>query len=893
MHGRLARIATTALLAAASQPVGAQPAMQDGRQVTVLAAGWRFHLGDLGDEATSGGYDDSAWAPVQVPHSWNRVGYYRPHPERHLHRADTVQKTQGRGWYRLHFQAPAAAGKRVWIEFDAASRVASVWLNGRKIGDHAGPFSRFRFDVSDAVRPGADNLLVVRVDNSPPSEGGATADVLPLTGDFFVHGGLYRPVRLIVADPLHLDLADLGGSGVYAATTAATRSSAHLALRARVSNDAARPAQVQVTARLVDAAGRTAATVRRRLSLPAAATTEAALGLDIHAPHLWQGVDDPYLYTLAVEVADARGRVVDRVRQPFGIRTIKVDPDKGLFLNGRHVALHGVGYHQDREGKGWAISAEDVAQDMAIMREMGVNTIRLTHYQHGQPIHDLADRYGLLVWDEIPLVSAWTRRGEREPRPALVENARQQLRELIRQNGNHPSVINWSIANEVDFGNSFPAFLTGIGDGKAPDPMPLLRNLQALAHAEDPSRPTALATCCEGRLFDAGVEIPTTAEAADLGGANRYFGWYFGAPGDLGPQLDALHAKRPRQPLSVTEYGAGAATTIHTDDVQGGPIDSRGAGQPEEYASYIHEEAWKALKARPYLWATWLWNSFDFATTIRNEGDAQDINTKGLVTYDRQIRKDPYYFYKANWTSAPVVHINGRRYTQRAYRVTDVRVYSNAAATDLIVNGRAIGRRTACPDRVCVWRNVVLSPGANAVVARGRFASGAVEDKVAWTLSADAAAAVRIDSGAIVAAPASAQFGSDAYFVGGLAGTLNKPADYGKPAVPTPIAGTRDPGVAASYREGSFVYRIPLRPGRYRVRLTFVEPGLAAGARIFDVVANGQPIVQALDVAQAAGGSAIAIQREVPLALAGDTLDLRFVPRQGKAIVSAVEVVPE
>ncbi|WP_040597526.1 glycoside hydrolase family 2 TIM barrel-domain containing protein [Sphingomonas elodea] len=889
-HGAQAWLAATVMVVAVAPPALAQP---DGRRVTALSEGWRFHLGDLADDAAAERYDDSGWKPVQVPHSWNRVGYYRPDPASHLHRADTVDKTQGRGWYRLHFQAPATAGKRVWLEFDAASRIASIWLNGRKIGDHAGPFSRFRLDVSDAVKPGADNVLVVRVDNSPPAEGGATADVLPLTGDFFVHGGLYRPVRLIVANPVHLDLADFGGPGVYAATTSATAARASVSVRARVANDAAGAASVRVTARLVDARGRVAATAQRTLSLAGGARGEAAAVLDVAKPHRWQGVEDPYLYTLQVEVADGRGRLLDRLRQPFGIRTITVDPDKGLFLNGRHVALHGVGYHQDREGKGWAISAEDVAQDLAIMREMGVNAIRLTHYQHGQTIHDLADRQGLLVWDEIPLVSAWTRRGEREPRAALVANARQQLQELIRQNGNHPSVINWGIANEVDFGNSFPLFLTGFADGKAPDPMPLLHQLQALAKAEDPGRPTALATCCEGRLFDAGVEIPTTAEAADLGGANRYFGWYFGVPGDLGPQLDALHAKRPRQPLSVTEYGAGAATTIHTDDVLGGPVDSRGVNQPEEYASHIHEAAWKTLKARPYLWGTWLWNSFDFATTIRAEGDAQDINTKGLVTYDRRIRKDPYYFYKANWTATPTVHINGRRYTARAYRVTDVRVYSNAPTTELIVNGRSIGSRSTCPDRVCVWEKVALAPGSNVVVARGRFASGPVEDKVAWDLAADAARAVRIDAGALVAAAASTRFGSDSFFEGGLAGTLNKPADYGKPAVQTPIGNTGDPAVVATFREGSFGYRVPLRPGRYRVRLTFVEPALAQGGRVFDVVANGQPIVQALDVAGAAGGAAIAVQREAVVAVAGDTLDLRFVPKVGKAIVSAVEILPE
>lgn len=864
----------------------------DARHVTELSTGWRFHPGDAPDEAIAPIFDNASWESVTVPHSWNRVGYYRPDPASHLNRADTVNKAQGAGWYRLRFTPPAdARGKRAWLEFDAASRIASVWLNGKKLGDHAGGFSRFRLDATTALKPGEKNILVVRADNTAPSsEGSATSDILPLTGDFFVHGGLYRPVRLVTVDPVHVDLADLGGPGVYAATTSASTEAARIDMRARITNDGTRRGPVVITASLIDAGGRTAATTRQAISPAPGATLEAPLALTVPTPHLWQGVDDPYLYTLTVDVTGGGGRLLDRVRQPFGIRTIAIDPAKGLFLNGRHAQLRGVGYHQDREGKGWAIDPVDVAGDMAILREMGVNTIRLTHYQHAQTIHDLADRYGLLLWDEIPLVSAWTRRGELEPRPALLDNARQQLRELIRQNGNHPSVITWGIANEVDFGNSFPAFLTGYPDGKTPDPMPLLRMLQDLARSEDPTRPTALATCCEGRLFDKGTEIPTTAVAADLGGANRYFGWYFGVPGDLGPQLDALHAKRPHQPLAVTEYGAGGATTIHTDDVHGGPIDSRGTSQPEEYESYIHEEAWKALKVRPYLWATWLWNAFDFATTIRNEGDAQDINTKGLVTYDRRIRKDAYFFYKANWTATPTVHVNGRRYADRAYRVTDVPVYSNAPTTDLMLNGRALGIRTDCPDRICVWERVALAPGANVVVARGRFASGAVEDRITWALSDDAAANVRIDAGAVVAAPATVRFGSDAFFTGGTTGTLNKPADYGKPAVAATIAGAKDAAVAATYREGRFSYDVPLAAGRYRVTLTFVEPLFGAGQRVFGVTANGRPIFKALDIAQAAGGRAVALRRTADVTVKGGVLHLSFEPVKGEAIVSAIEI---
>jgi beta-galactosidase len=894
-------IAAGALLAGAyPQSIRARPeaapsnAPDDDRTIVSLASGWRFHLGDAPDAAVTASFDDSTWTSVSVPHTWNRVGYYRPDPATHINHAETVNKTQGVGWYRLHFTPSAdLAARRTWLEFDAASRIASVWLNGKKLGDHAGGFSRFRLDATNVLKAGTENVLVVRVDNSVPSaKDSSTADVLPLTGDFFVHGGLYRPVRLVATDPIHFDMADFGGPGVYASSGTVSAAAARVDVRTRVTNDAARGAATRVTASLVDASGKVAASVGQNVAAAAHGTTEAKLALDIAQPHLWQGVEDPYLYTLVVDVTDMRGRLLDRVRQPFGIRTIAIDADKGLFLNGKHVELHGAGYHQDREGKGWAIDPADVASDFAIMREMGVNTIRLTHYQHGQAIHDLADRYGLLLWDEIPLVSAWTRRGELDPRPALLDNARQQLRELIRQNGNHASVMVWGIANEVDFGNSFPAFLTGYPAGKVPDPMPVLAMLRALAREEDPSRSTALATCCEGRLFDQGVEIPTTAEAADMGGANRYFGWYFGAPEDLGPQLDKLHAKRPRQPLSVTEYGAGAATSIHTDDVRGGPIDSRGANQPEEYASFIHEEAWKALKARPYLWATWLWNSFDFATTIRVEGDAMDLNTKGLVTYDRRVRKDPYFFYKANWTNTPTVHINGRRYIDRAYRVTAIRAYSNAPVTELTLNGRSLGTRANCPERVCVWNGVALDAGADSLVARGVFDGTTVEDKVAWTVSPDAFANVRIDAGAFVAPAASVRYGSDAFFVGGTPGTLNKPADYGKPAIIAKIAGTTDTAIAATYRQGRFSYHVPMADGRYRVTLTFVEPSLGAGERLFDVAANGRIVVKGLDIARTAGGASIALRREIAVSVKNGALDLSFIPTKSEAIVSAIEIAP-
>jgi beta-galactosidase len=422
--------------------------------------------------------------------------------------------------------------------------------------------------------------------------------------------------------------------------------------------------------------------------------------------------------------------------------------------------------------------------------------------------------------------------------------------------------------------------------------MPLLKSLNDLAHQEDPGRPTALATCCEGRVFAAGVDVPTTAEAADLGGANRYFGWYFGAPDDLGPHLDALRAKRPRQPLSVTEYGAGSGVTIHTDDVLGGPIDSRGRTQPEEYESYIHETAWAALSQRPYLWGTWLWNAFDFATTIRHEGDADDINTKGLVTYDRKIRKDAWYFYKANWAAAPTVHINGRRYVDRAYPFTDVRVYSNGATTEVTLNGRSLGERADCPQHVCIWPAVSLQPGENVLVARARFKGQPVEDRIVWRRPTDRNAPIRIDVGSIVGAGKEALFGSDAFFKGGQALSANTPADYGRPEVRAVITGTAEIDAATSYRQGRFAYAIPVTSGRYSLRLTFVEPKLTAGERRFDVVANGARVLPDLDVAALAGGALKALERTFEARVGDQGLLLEFNPTKGDAIVSAIEITP-
>lgn len=860
---------------------------QSRRDVMVLDAGWRFSAEDVA-EASAPDFADATWTQVSVPHTWNRVGYYK-HDLGGTNTAATVDKRQGIGWYRLHFATPTGArGKRHWLEFDAASRVAKVWLNGVYLGEHRGGFSRFRFDATAAMKASGENVLVVRVDNAQPKAGGSTADVLPLSGDFFVHGGLYRPVRLVTTAPLHIDLADAGGPGVRATTVKADKDQAQVDLVVRVQNDTAKASKASVRVRLIDRDGAEAASATVPATLAPGKVGEVAARLTVAGPHLWHGTADPYLYDLVTQVVAADGTVSDEVRQPYGLRTMAFDPDRGFILNGQPYRLRGAGYHQDRDGKGWAISREDVAEDIATLREMGANTIRLTHYQHGQDVHDLADRAGMVVWDEIPLVSVWTLGGSKVPDPALVANAKSQLTELVRQNQNHAASAIWSIANEVDFGNSIPSFMFGGADGREVDPMPLLNELQKTAKALDSSRPTALATCCEARAFGNDIEIPTTAAAADLGGANRYFGWYFGKPGDLGPHLDGLRAKRPQQPLAVTEYGAGGALTMHTDNVLGGPADSRGAAQPEEYESHIHETALAQLDARPWLYATWLWNSFDFATTVRTEGDAQDINTKGLIAYDHKTRKDAFWFYKANWNPEPMVHITSKRYVDRAYPVTDVKVYSNTASTELLLNGRSLGVKSDCPQKACVWGGVRLDEGSNALVARGVHAGGTVEDSARWMLAPETARRFVIDAGTLLAAKSEGRvLGSDNWFEGGQAGSLDKPADFGKPAVPTAIAGTTDRAALATYRSGTFSYRVPVADGRYKVTLWFATaPTQKPGT--FEVKSGKNTLLRKFQPAIPASGAVAEARTFTVKAKGGLALD--FISGTTDARVSMIEI---
>jgi beta-galactosidase len=655
-----------------------------------LDAGWRFVAADAAG-AQAPAFDDSTWSPVDLPHTWNAQDGQDGGGNYH----------RGAGWYRRHYTPPAAlAGQKMWLQFDGANTVTDVWVNGTYLGQHQGGFARFRFDATAALVPGADNVVAVRVSNA------VNYDVPPLSADFTFFGGLYRKVALVVTDPLSVGMLDSAGPGLYLRQRSVTEASATVDLTTRVANGGADARTVEVRAIVTDAADVVVAEASSGSRIvPAGGGYDAVQRVVIANPHRWQGTADPYLYRATVEVRDAAtGRLTDAVTQPLGLRTVTVDPDAGLFLNGKHVAVHGVNRHQDLLGHGWATSDADVERDFALMDEMGVNALRTAHYQQDQKVYDLADARGYLVWTEIPLVN------KINDTDAFRANAMRQLRELIRQNYNHPSVVFWGIGNEQ-----------GSDD---PPTNALLGALAGLVEQEDPDRLSAYA---HNWGIDSGL-----VNHAEVAGYNKYFGWYHDAYGDLGPYLDALHRAQPRRCIGISEYGAGASVVQHQESppkpVPGGPL------HPEEYQALLHESAWAQIAARPYLWGTFVWNMFDFASDQRGEGDTPGRNDKGLVTYDRRTRKDTFYFYKASWTATPFVYITSRRWTDRTAAVTTVKVYGTADRVLLTVNGVQVGPPKAADNHVYTWPDVTLRPGVNRVQVYGTRGDTTYTDLATWIL---------------------------------------------------------------------------------------------------------------------------------------------------------------
>lgn len=662
------------------------------RQQVSLNAGWRFNAGDV-PGAQAVGFDDSAWSSVSVPHTWNG---------RDAQDGGSNYR-RGVGWYRRHYTPPASfAGRRLWLDFAGASLVTDVWVNGVHLGQHRGGFARFRFDATSALTPGRDAVIAVKVSNA------SVPDVAPLAGDFPVDGGIYRGVSLWVTDPLCVRMLDFAGPGVYLRQRSVSAGSATVDVTTKVWNNSASTRSVAVRTVVTDQAGTVVAdTTSPARSLAPATGADVTQTVTIANPRLWQGKQDPFRYRANVEVRDtAAGTVTDAVTQPLGLRSGRVDAASGLFLNGTHLQVHGVNRHQDRLDRGWAIGDADQIQDFDIMDEMGVNALRTAHYQQDQVVYDLADERGYVVWAEVPLVNTVT------DSTAFRDNIVQQMRELIRQNFNHPSILFWGLGNEQ------------ASDNAATNST--LQQLADVVTAEDPDR---FSTYAHNRS-----DTSPVIDHAELTGFNHYFGWYYDTDADFAPWADHLHATQPSRAFGLSEYGAGAGISQHEELPAAQPAPS-GKWHPEEYQAQFHEVYWKAIAARPYLWGTFVWNMFDFAVDSRDEGDTPGRNDKGLVTYDRATRKDAFYWYKANWTSTPFVHLTSARFTARTRTTTTVKMYGTVDGAVLSVNGVPVGGTRTSADHIYTWPNVTLNHGANTVTVTGTRNGTTYTDSATWTVS--------------------------------------------------------------------------------------------------------------------------------------------------------------
>ncbi len=581
---------------------------------------------------------------------------------------------RGCALYQRVFTAQKKENESYYIAFDAVAGVARVFLNGQFIGEHRGGYSRFCYCIDDAFRDGF-NLLQVLADNTKYQ------DVCPLVGDFTVWGGIYRDVSLIEVPEIHFDPTYYGAPGLDLTAHSDGR--------------------IEVSARVKNAQG---ATVRyfvedseKNVVAEAEATAENPYSvLYVRNPHHWNGQDDPYLYRCTAELWKD-GDLCDCESLDAGFRNIRLDAKRGFFLNGSHLKLHGVAKHQDREGKGCAASEADQREDMRLIEEIGANAVRLSHYQHPQYTYDLCDQMGFVAWAEIPMLAM------PDGNIGVVENAKSQMTELILQNKHHPSICFWGVQNEI-------AML-----GESQFSYEKVAELDALVKDLDPTR------------FSAAANLYSVKNSSRLNflndavGYNVYFGWYYGKMEDYDGFLASFHEDNPSVPLAITEYGVDCNLRYHTETPEC-------KDYTEEFQCLFHENAYKAIENDAALWGSFIWNMFDFSSAVRDEGGIKARNCKGLITYDRQTRKDSFYYYKACWSQEPFVYLTGRRYRNRAAKETTVVVYSNQTEVTLLVDGEIFEVRHG--NRKFVFEGVPLKEKTIIIAVSGNLQDQMILHKV-------------------------------------------------------------------------------------------------------------------------------------------------------------------
>lgn len=652
------------------------------REIIDICKDWEFLRGPLDTCAET-------WERVNIPHTWNAE-------DMQLRVNDFYA---GEGWYRKTIFIPeSAAGKRLYLRFEGVGSCAEVYVNDKLIGTHKGAYSAFVCEMTGVVISGKENEIRIKADNSP------RPDVIPVNNNLFaVYGGIYRPVSLIITEENCIVVSDFASSGVYISQENVTDKSADITIKTKLDNGGKRPSELILENSIRDSKDNLICKERIRISLTPQGTQTFVSRFKIKHPHLWQGRQDPYLYKVVSTLLDLNGNTVDSVIQPLGIRKYEIKAGDGFYLNGKKYPMYGVTRHQDWYGIGSALERKHHDADLDAIMEIGATTIRLAHYQQSDYIYSRCDTLGLIVWAEIPLVNKIT--GQE------WENAHQQMKELVRQCYNHPCIYVWGIHNEVYHPHEYTSALT--------------RSLHDLCKTEDPYRYTSSVNGY-GR-----ADHPVNLNA-DIQGMNRYYGWYEKRLGDFLQWVEGLEKEYPWMKLMLTEYGADA-NIAHQTELVGDALNWGEPFYPETFQTLTHETHWSMIEQHPYIIASYLWNMFDFAVPVWERGGIPARNMKGLITFDRNIRKDSFYWYKANWSKSPVLYITQRRNIDREKKTTSITIYSNVGTPEITLNGRNLpGLHKGLTDVHFIIDNVILDEGENIITATVTYGDEKLQDTIKW-----------------------------------------------------------------------------------------------------------------------------------------------------------------
>jgi beta-galactosidase len=642
----------------------AQPTKQE-----LLTKGWKFVLADK--ELDYINLSDASWQEVQVPHTWNN---------KDVQSGEKVH--YGTGWYKRELNIVKKENQQYFLKFEGVGQDAKVYINNKFVGEHLGSYSAFVFNITRFLTNDNTNTLLVRANNERTNS-------YPKDNFLFgIYGGIYREVKLITTEDLHIALSDYASSGVFVKQDNVSSEKAELRIVCDVKNETSEALQVTVKNKLVAGEGKVVSeTAVEKEIFPGGLEPVSSL-LTVKNPHLWNGRKDPYLYRLETEIVQ-NGATVDKLVQPVGIRYFSIDPEKGFILNGQPYRLYGVCRHQEWEDLGNALLPEHHKHDMEMIYEIGATSIRLAHYEQADYIYQLADSMGILVWAEIPFAGDYNDDAD--------GNAIQQLTELIKQRYNHPSIFVWGLHNEV------------VKNDRTAEPVNLTLCLHNLAKTLDPYRYT-VSVSNHWSEYDHPIH-----ELANLQGFNQYIGWYGGKPEELEIWINKYHKAKPDVRFSISEYGAGGNIAHQRTDnsISPGPTDPF---FPEGYMTRYHEVTYSAIEKYPFIWSSYIWNMFDFAVPMWDRGGIKGRNHKGLVTYDHQTRKDAFYWYKANWSEEPVVYLTGRRNNHPDTDTLSFGAYSNRGIPELIINGKSQGKMNPGINRVkFVSPEIRLEKGENKI----------------------------------------------------------------------------------------------------------------------------------------------------------------------------------